>query len=55
MLKYTEPAKPMSGEGPSQVTTTVRDYDLAETSKAIRSVLMGVLFVRLRSLALFGG
>ncbi|GJN94037.1 hypothetical protein Rhopal_007100-T1 [Rhodotorula paludigena] len=45
VLKYTEPAKPMSGEGPSQVTTTVRDYDLAETSKAIRSVLMGVLFM----------
>lgn len=36
----------MSGEGPTQVTTTNRDYDLAETSKAIRSVLMGCLFVR---------
>lgn len=46
VLKYTEPAKPMSGEGPTQVTTTNRDYDLAETSKAIRGVLMGVLFVR---------
>jgi hypothetical protein len=34
--KYTEPAKPMSGEGPTQVTTTVKDYDLAEASKAIR-------------------
>lgn len=45
VLKYTEPAKPMSGEGPTQVTTTVKDYDLAETSKAIRGVLMGVAFV----------
>ncbi|GAA5895530.1 hypothetical protein JCM8208_005257 [Rhodotorula glutinis] len=45
VLKYTEPAKPMSGEGPTQVTTTNRDYDLAETSKAIRSVLMGCLFM----------
>jgi len=53
VLKYTEPAKPMSGEGPTQVTTTNRDYDLAETSKAIRSVLMGCLFVR-RAPAPFG-
>ncbi|GAA5884175.1 hypothetical protein JCM3774_005406 [Rhodotorula dairenensis] len=45
VLKYTEPAKPMSGEGPTQVTTTVKDYDLAEASKAIRGVLMGVLFM----------
>ncbi|GAA6052807.1 hypothetical protein JCM3770_006262 [Rhodotorula araucariae] len=45
VLKYTEPAKPMSGEGPTQVTTTNRDYDLAETSKAIRGVLMGCLFM----------
>ncbi|BGP58381.1 hypothetical protein JCM8202_001883 [Rhodotorula sphaerocarpa] len=45
VLKYTEPAKPMSGEGPTQVTTTVKDYDLAETSKAIRGVLMGVAFM----------
>ncbi|GAA5859235.1 hypothetical protein JCM8547_008929 [Rhodosporidiobolus lusitaniae] len=45
VLKYTEPAKPMSGDGPTQVTTTNRDYDLAETSKAIRGVLMGCLFM----------
>ncbi|GAA5960975.1 hypothetical protein JCM8115_002642 [Rhodotorula mucilaginosa] len=45
VLKYTEPAKPMSGEGPTQVTTTVKDYDLAEASKAIRGVLMGLLFM----------
>jgi hypothetical protein len=46
VLKYTEPAKPMSSEGPTTVTTTNRDYDLAEASKAIRGVLMGCLFVR---------
>ncbi|BGP20359.1 hypothetical protein JCM10213_002333 [Rhodosporidiobolus nylandii] len=45
VLKYTEPAKPMSGEGPTQVTTTNKDYDLAEVSKAIRGVLMGCLFM----------
>ncbi|GAA6039539.1 hypothetical protein JCM8097_008377 [Rhodosporidiobolus ruineniae] len=45
VLKYQEPAKPMSGEGPTQVTTTNRDYDLSETSKAIRGVLMGCLFM----------
>ncbi|GAA6017852.1 hypothetical protein JCM10207_003475 [Rhodosporidiobolus poonsookiae] len=45
VLKYTEPAKPMSGDGPTQVTTTNRDYDLAEVSKAIRSVLMGCAFM----------
>ncbi|GAA5891844.1 hypothetical protein JCM6882_007380 [Rhodosporidiobolus microsporus] len=45
VLKYTEPAKPMSQDGPTQVTTTNRDYDLSETSKAIRSVLMGCLFM----------
>ncbi|POY74896.1 hypothetical protein BMF94_1872 [Rhodotorula taiwanensis] len=45
VLTYTEPAKPMSGDGPTQVTTTVKDYDLAEASKAIRGVLMGVAFM----------
>ncbi|GAA5894969.1 hypothetical protein JCM5296_000928 [Sporobolomyces johnsonii] len=45
VLKYTEPAKPMSGEGPTQVTTTIRDYDLAQTSQAVRSVLMGCAFM----------
>ena len=33
----------MQSQDPAtQVTTTVRDYDLAETSKAIRAVLIGV-------------
>jgi hypothetical protein len=34
VLKYTEPAKPMSGEGPTQVTTTVKDYDWRRTTDA---------------------
>ncbi|KAH9925494.1 inorganic phosphate transporter [Fomitopsis serialis] len=43
VLKYVEPASPMSGgEQGNLVTTTIRDYDLAETSKLIRSVFMGV-------------
>ncbi|PPQ72480.1 hypothetical protein CVT26_003602 [Gymnopilus dilepis] len=42
VLKYVEPASPMSGEEPKLVTTTVRDYDLAETSKLLRSAYMGI-------------
>ncbi|KZT65886.1 inorganic phosphate transporter [Daedalea quercina L-15889] len=43
VLKYVEPANPMAGEQEGKlVTTTVRDYDLAETSKLIRSVFMGL-------------
>ncbi|KAI0723705.1 inorganic phosphate transporter [Fomitopsis betulina] len=43
VLKYVEPANPMSGESEGKlVTTTVREYDLTETSKLIRSVYMGV-------------
>ncbi|KAL0066659.1 phosphate transporter (Pho88) [Marasmius tenuissimus] len=43
VLKYVEPASPLSGsEQPKLVTTTVRDYDLAEVSKLLRSVYMGV-------------
>ncbi|KAF9049113.1 inorganic phosphate transporter [Panaeolus papilionaceus] len=45
VLKYVEPASPMSQEEPKLVTTTVRDYDLTETSKALRSVYMGVLMM----------
>ncbi|GAA5827182.1 hypothetical protein JCM5353_001019 [Sporobolomyces roseus] len=45
VLKYTEPAKPMSGDGPTTVTTTVRDYDLSQASAAVRSVLMGCAFM----------
>ncbi|OCH86162.1 inorganic phosphate transporter [Obba rivulosa] len=42
VLKYVEPATPMSQEEGKLVTTTVRDYDLAETSKVVRSVYMGL-------------
>ncbi|KAK0485032.1 inorganic phosphate transporter [Armillaria novae-zelandiae] len=42
VLKYVEPSTPMSGEEGKLVTTTVRDYDLVETSKLLRSVYMGI-------------
>ncbi|CCM07137.1 uncharacterized protein FIBRA_09473 [Fibroporia radiculosa] len=43
VLKYVEPANPMAGKEDGQlVTTTVKDYDLSETSKLIRGALIGV-------------
>ncbi|KAF8604495.1 putative PHO88-involved in phosphate transport [Ceratobasidium sp. AG-I] len=45
VLKYVEPKNPMSPESGGLVTTTVRDYDLQETSKLIRGVYMGVLMM----------
>ncbi|KAF8956181.1 PHO88-related membrane protein [Flammula alnicola] len=42
VLKYVEPASPMSQEPGQLITTTVRDYDLSETSKLLRSVYMGI-------------
>jgi len=42
VLKYVEPQSPMSSEPGQLVITTVRDYDLAETSKLLRSVYMGI-------------
>jgi len=45
VLKYVEPKSPMSPESGGLVTTTVRDYDLQETSKLIRGVYMGVLMM----------
>ncbi|KAN0133394.1 inorganic phosphate transporter [Lactarius tabidus] len=42
MLKYVEPAGPMSQEPGKLVTTTVRDYDLSETSKLIKGVFTGL-------------
>jgi len=45
VLKYVEPKSPMSPESGGLVTTTVRDYDLAETSKLVRGVYMGVLMM----------
>ncbi|KAF8325939.1 inorganic phosphate transporter [Amanita rubescens] len=42
VLKYVDSANPMSGEPGQLVTTTVRDYDLAETSKLLRGVFLGI-------------
>jgi len=42
VLKYVEPQGPMSQEPSQLITTTVRDYDLSETSKMLRSVYMGI-------------
>ncbi|KAH9955903.1 inorganic phosphate transporter [Russula dissimulans] len=42
MLKYVEPPNPMAQEPGKLVTTTVRDYDLAETSKLIKGVFTSV-------------
>ena len=37
-LKYVQPASPMSQDEGGLVTTTVRDYDLQETSKAMKGL-----------------
>ncbi|KAI0031132.1 inorganic phosphate transporter [Vararia minispora EC-137] len=42
VLKYVEPESPMNPNGGQLVTTTVRDYDLGETSKAIRGAFTSV-------------
>ncbi|THH31197.1 hypothetical protein EUX98_g2967 [Antrodiella citrinella] len=42
VLKYVEPASPMSSDQGQLITITVKDYDLQETSKAVRSVYMGI-------------
>ncbi|TRM70289.1 inorganic phosphate transporter Pho88 [Schizophyllum amplum] len=43
VLKYVEPPNPMSGQSEGElVTTTVRDYDLAEVSKSLKGVYMGI-------------
>ncbi|EDR07119.1 PHO88-related membrane protein [Laccaria bicolor S238N-H82] len=42
VLKYVEAPPPMSQEPGNLVTTTVRDYDLSETSKLLRSVYLGI-------------
>ncbi|KAJ6624910.1 inorganic phosphate transporter [Mycena sp. CBHHK59/15] len=42
VLKYVEAPGAMSQEPGQLVTTTVRDYDLSETSKLLRSVYMGI-------------
>ncbi|KAH9926524.1 inorganic phosphate transporter [Amylocystis lapponica] len=42
VLKYVEPANPMSQDKGQLVTTTVRDYDLSEVSKLVRGVYIGI-------------
>lgn len=42
ILKYVEPPSPMSQEQGKLVTTTIRDYDLSETSKSLRGVYMSI-------------
>jgi len=42
VLKYVEPKGPMSQDAGELVTTTYRDYDLAEVSKAVRGVYIGI-------------
>ncbi|WVR05647.1 hypothetical protein IAU60_002669 [Kwoniella sp. DSM 27419] len=46
VLKYVNPAAPMNPDAkPELVQTTVKDYDLAEVGKAIKSLLVGVAFM----------
>ncbi|KAI9457036.1 inorganic phosphate transporter [Boletus coccyginus] len=42
VLKYVESPSPMSSDSGGLTTTTVRDYDLSETSKLLRSAYFGV-------------
>ncbi|TFK61257.1 inorganic phosphate transport PHO88 [Pluteus cervinus] len=42
VLKYVEQPAPFSQEEPKLVVTTVRDYDLLETSKLLRGAYMGI-------------
>ncbi|GJE85602.1 inorganic phosphate transport PHO88 [Phanerochaete sordida] len=42
VLKYVEAANPMTKEPGKLVTTTNRDYDLTEVSKAMRGVWIGI-------------
>ncbi|KAK4048625.1 phosphate transporter (Pho88) [Microbotryomycetes sp. JL201] len=45
VLKYVEPKSPMQQDPGALITTTNRDYDLSEVSKAVRGVLIGVAFM----------
>jgi hypothetical protein len=42
VIKYVEPPNALSGEPGELVTVTVRDYDLTETSKLLRTVYLGI-------------
>ncbi|KAJ9108781.1 hypothetical protein QFC21_000101 [Naganishia friedmannii] len=44
-IKYVQPASPMSQEKGGLVTTTVKDYDLAETGKLMRGLFIGIAFM----------
>jgi len=41
-LKYLEPKQTGSQDPPQLINTTNRDYDLAEVTKAVRQVLIGI-------------
>jgi hypothetical protein len=45
MLKYVEPKAPGSSDPPAVVNTTVKDYDLAQVSTQMRSMLMGLAMI----------
>ncbi|KAL7423683.1 phosphate transporter (Pho88) [Cryptotrichosporon argae] len=46
VIKYVSPKSPMNPDAKDElVTTTVRDYDLAETSKAMRGLFTGIAFM----------
>lgn len=45
MIKYVEPKAPGQQEPAKLVATTVRDYDLAEISKQVRTVMMGLAMI----------
>ncbi|KAH7910521.1 inorganic phosphate transporter [Hygrophoropsis aurantiaca] len=42
VLKYVDAANPLSSDSGGLVTTTVRDYDLSETSKLLRAAYFGI-------------
>jgi len=46
VLKYVQPPSAMNSDAkPELVTTTVKDYDLSETGKAMRSLFLGIAFM----------
>ncbi|KIK96296.1 hypothetical protein PAXRUDRAFT_319038 [Paxillus rubicundulus Ve08.2h10] len=42
VLKYVDTPSPLSSDSGGLVTTTVRDYDLSETSKLLRGAYFGI-------------
>ncbi|RSH85848.1 uncharacterized protein EHS24_004028 [Apiotrichum porosum] len=46
VIKYVQPKSPMNPDAKDElVTTTVRDYDLAETGKAMKALFTGMAFM----------